>query len=334
MSFPSFYLGRVKKLRVLVTGGSGFVGRNLVHLLHAKGHEVVVLHRSSSQLIGLPDGIQFRQGDVTRPETLEGCCEGIDWVFHVAGDVTWGKALKKGMYQINVNGARHIAEEAWKSGVKRFIHTSSAAAIGLPNKEIANESFHFNGDQLQVEYAIAKRKGEEIIYSYIQKGLRAVIVNPTVIIGIRTYRSTFVHSILKSPILAAPRGGINVSDVEDVVLGHLLAAERGKIGERYILGGTNLPLSELMERIHQAAGRKNTAFFIPTSVMKIFAISGEILSYVTHKDPPFAWDLAKLSGRNIYYSSEKAIQELGYTITPLEKTIKKILDWNSNLSSV
>lgn len=317
----------------MVTGGSGFVGRNLVHFLHTKGYEVTVLHRKTSNLIGLPPGIRFKEGDVTKPETLKDCCEGMDWVFHVAGDVTWGKALKKRMYQINVDGVRHLAHEAWRSGVKRFIYTSSAAAIGLPNKDIADESFVFNGDQLQVEYAMAKRRGEEVIYSYIEKGLPAVIVNPTVIIGVRSYRPTFVHSILSSPILGAPRGGLNVCDVEDVVQGHLLAAERGEVGERYILGGTNLPLAELMEKIHQVAGKRKKALTIPTPLVKAFAISGEVLSFITRKDPPFAWDLAKLSGRNIYYSSDKAIRKLGYTITPLEKTITKVLNWKEKMNS-
>jgi len=317
-------------MRVLVTGGSGFVGRNLVHLLHSEGNEVTVLHRSSSRLVGLPDDIQFWTGDVTRPETLEGCCEGIDWVFHVAGDVTWGKFLKKDMIAINVDGARHMAQEALKSGVKRFIHTSSAAAIGLPSTEPADESFPFNGDELNVEYAIAKRKGEEAVLSLVDQGLPAVVVNPTVIIGVRTYQPTFVRTILSSPLLASPHGGLNVSDVEDVARGHLLAAERGKIGERYILGGTNLPLAEFMERVHQVAGKKKKALRIPSLWVKAFAICGETVSLLTRKDPPFAWDLAKLAGRNIYYSSKKAIQELEYEITPLDQTVSKTIEWEMN----
>lgn len=315
-------------MKILVTGGTGFIGRHLVHFLHRKGHEITVLHRVSSSLKGLPESISTRLGDVTQAETLEGCCEGIDWVFHVAGDVTWGKRLKNRMFKINVEGSRNLAQEALKSGVKRFIHTSSAAAIGLPQQEVANEESPFNGDQLQVEYSIAKRRGEEAVLELVSQGLPAVVVNPTVVIGVKASASSFFNLVADGKLYFSPNGGVNICDVEDVVQGHWLAAERGGIGERYLLGGVNLQMAELFQCLVDASNSQKDVKIrtIPSGFLKMVSLLGESISILNGKEPIFAWDLAKLAGRNVYYSSAKAERELGYSITPLEETIRKIVE--------
>ena len=314
-------------MKVLVTGGTGFVGRNLVHHLCEKGYDVTVLHRETSSLHDLPEHISFSTGDLTRPDTIAGCCEGMDWVFHVAGEVTWGKAGKKDMFHINVSGTKHIAEEALKSRVKKFIHTSSAAAVGLPSYQAADESFPYNGDRLKVGYSMAKKAGEEVVLQYVKKGLCATIVNPTVIIGRRSASSHFVRSVIQGRLFVSPAGGINVCDVDDVVEGHLLAALHGKKGERYLLGGTNLSLRELFQTITRLEGSNRRIYSVPAPLVKGVSWIGEGLSWLIGKEPPFAWDLAKLTGRNVYYSSQKAVRELGYTVTPLEETLQKVLDW-------
>ncbi|MFD1422237.1 NAD-dependent epimerase/dehydratase family protein [Laceyella tengchongensis] len=126
-------------MKVLVTGGTGFLGRNLVHCLVEAGLEVTVLHRRTSSLDGLPPGLSFVEGDITCQESIRGVCDGMDWVFHVAGEVAWGKWHKQSMYRINVEGATNIANEALRSGVKRFIHTSSAAAVGLAERDAIDD---------------------------------------------------------------------------------------------------------------------------------------------------------------------------------------------------
>ena len=314
-------------MNVLVTGGTGFVGRNLVHRLCEKGYHVTVLHRETSRLHDLPEHISFRTGDLTQPDSITGCCEGMDWVFHVAGEVAWGKAGKKKMFDINVSGTQHIAEEALKSGVKKFIHTSSAAAVGLPLHEVADESYPFNGDHLKVGYSMAKKAGEEVVLQYVKKGLNATIVNPTVIIGRRIYSSHFVRSVIYGRLFVSPAGGINVCDVDDVTEGHLLAALHGQKGERYLLGGTNLPLRELFQKITRFSGSNRRIYSVPSPLVKGVSWIGEGFSWLIGKEPPFAWDLAKLTGRNIYYSSQKAVQELGYTMTPLDETLQKVVEW-------
>jgi dihydroflavonol-4-reductase len=315
------------RMRVLVTGGTGFLGRNLIHLLVQEGYDVTVLHRSSSRIIGLPESISFRVGDVTDPDSLRGCCEGMDWVFHVAGDVTWGKALRKRMYGINVNGAENMAREALRSGVRRFVLTSSAAAVGFPETGEADETFPFNGDRLGIEYAKGKRGGEERVLALVKEGLPAVVVNPSVIIGPRTYGPSLVRAVLKKRLTMAPDGGVNFCDAEDVARGHLLAAEKGRIGERYILGGTNLPLREFFQRVADRAGLGIRIRRVPVWMAKIAALSGEAAAFLNGRDPALAWDLAKLADWNIYYTSKKASRELGYSITPLDDTISKAVEW-------
>ncbi|MGA8941713.1 MAG: NAD-dependent epimerase/dehydratase family protein [Thermoactinomyces sp.] len=314
-------------MKVLVTGGTGFVGRNLVHLLCGKGYDVTVLHRETSRLHDLPVNVSFRVGDLTEADSVRGCCAGMDCVFHVAGVVQWGKASRVNLELNNVTGTRNIAREALQSGVKKFVHTSSAAAVGLPENEIADESFVYNGDRLQVGYAMAKKAGEEIVLRMVEEGLPATVVNPAVIIGRRNYSPNIVRSVITGRLTVSPAGGINVCDVDDVVEGHLLAALHGKTGERYLLGGTNLPLKELLQKIATAAGRNKRIKQLPDPLLKSISWVGEAIGFLSRSEPFFAWDLAKLSGRNIYYSSDKAMRELGYRNTPLEETIQKVVEW-------
>src|SRR5690606_16132858 len=142
-------------MRVLVTGGTGFVGRNLLHHLHEQGYDITLLHRPDSKLIDLPKGIRRVTGDLTRPETIRDVCRGIDWVFHVAGDVTWGRRLRKRMFANNLEATRNLLAEAERSGVKRFVYTSSAAAVCLPAcVQPADKTFPSNGYDLYVGSAI------------------------------------------------------------------------------------------------------------------------------------------------------------------------------------
>lgn len=315
-------------MRVLVTGGTGFVGRNLIHLLHDAGHEVTLLHRRTSKLHDLPDGIRTVQGDVTDADSIAGVCEGIDWVFHVAGEVSWGRYVRQSMSDSHVKGTQNMVNEAKRAGVRRFVQTSSAAAVGLPDsEEPVDETYPFDGGHLNVGYAIAKRKAEEIVLRAVDDGLPAVVVNPTVIFGIRTYTPNFVAAVAKGRLTVAPDGGVNLCDVRDVARGHLLAAEKGRIGERYILGGTNLPFAEAFRHIARLGGSDKPIRVLKRTTAIPIALISEAISWINGREPALAWDLAKLTGRRIYYSSQKAQRELGYTITPFDEAMRQTVDW-------
>lgn len=314
-------------MRVLVTGGTGFVGRNLVSHLYEQGFHVTVLHRPTSNWADLPEGIQRIVGDVIDPASLQGCCEGVDWVFHVAGDVTWGRRLRRRMFTINVEGTKHMVAEAMRAKVKRFILTSSAAAVGLPDSEQpVDETYPFDGDRLNIGYAIAKRRAEEYVLSMVENGLPGVVVNPTVITGVG--EASFVSAVADGRLQIAPAGGINLCDVEDVVQGHRLAAERGQVGQRYILGGTNLPLEEAFRRIASISNLQKKIYVLKRPVVSAASMVLEGISWLSGRDPSFAWDLSRLVGRHVYYDSQKAQQELGYRITPFASTIQKVVAEN------
>jgi len=318
-------------MRVLVTGGTGFVGRNLLHYLHERGYDITLLHRPTSKLIGLPEGIRRVTGDLTRPESIRGVCEGMDWVFHVAGEVTWGRRLRRRMFANNLEATRNLLAEAERSGVKRFVYTSSAAAVGLPDSEQpVDETFPFNGYELNVGYAIAKRQAEEEVLARAAEGFPAVVVNPTVIIGIRSGNSSFFAAVAKGRLRIAPDCGVNLVDVEDVARGHLLAAEKGRVGERYLLGGCNLSFLEAFRRIAEAAGNQGRIRLLRRPAAIPLSLASEAVAMLTGREPLLAWDLVKLSGRKLYYSSDKAVRELGYAPTPFEQTVDKTVRWLFN----
>ncbi|PTX53888.1 dihydroflavonol-4-reductase [Melghirimyces profundicolus] len=318
-------------MRVLVTGGTGFLGRHLVRCLLEQGHEVSVLYRRESKKDRLPEAVRkevrFIKGNVLEPESLRNCARGMEWVFHTAGDVAWGRALRQRMTDSHVKGTGHMVREAVRSGVDRFVHTSSAAAVGFSlSAQPAVESFPFNGDRMNNGYAMAKREAERIVLRETDAGsLPGVVVNPTVILG--ESHPGFVREVARDRLKMAPDSGVNLCDVRDVAEGHLLAAKKGRTGERYILGGSNLSLREAFQMIADTAGTGRTIRTLPRLAALGVAVGGEAVGFLKGREAPLAWDLARLCGRDVYYDSAKAERELGYKRRPLEETIRDSVEW-------
>jgi len=316
-------------MRILVTGGTGFVGFNLVKRLVEIGHDVTVLHRPQANieyLELLP--VKLIKGDITYRASLTGIMEGIDVVFHVAGFISWWSGHIRNLQRVNIEGTQNIVAEAVRSEVKKFIYTSSVAAIGYPDKsEIADEDYIFNGDKFNY-YAVSKREGENIVKGAISQGLNGVIVNPAVIFGKYDFnQNSWFRQIVSGKVPAVPVGGINVVDVADVVEGHILALKRGRIGERYILSGTNIQFNALIKLITKEAGVKYPKITLTPNKAKLAALFGTMVSKWTHKPFVITNEQAQLIGRNLYYSSDKAKRELGYLPTPLSNSIKETVDW-------
>lgn len=318
-------------MRVLVTGGTGFLGRNLVQPLLERGDEVTILYRREGKRERLPEEIRrevrFLKGDVLEPDSLTGCTRGMEWVFHTAGTVAWGRALRKSMGDSHVQGTKNIVAEVIRGDVNRLIQTSSAAAVGFSETgEPVDETFPFNGDRLNNGYAMAKRQAERIVLEETEAGrLPGVVVNPSIILG--EGRPGFVREVARGKLRFAPAGGVNLCDVADVVEGHLAAAERGRIGERYLLGGANLSLAEAFQMIADAAGANRRIGTLPRWAATGVAVAGEMYGYLKKKEAPLAWDLVRLMKGAAYYDSSKAERELGYRWRPLEKTITDSVKW-------
>ena len=313
-------------MRVLVTGATGFVGRFLVRALVAAGHEVTAVHRAGSaawRLDGLP--VRHVVADLAQPGALQGAMDGIDWVFHVAGDLSWWRGHRARQWAVNVEGTRRVVAEALRAGVKRLVYTSSVAAVGFPEAgEVADERFPFNGYRLGIQYAISKWEAEQRVLEGVRRGLDAVIVNPATILGDDAPRpGSLVELAATGALPGWAEGGTNFCDIDDVVAGHLAAAERGRTGERYILGGHNVPYRDIIEAIATAAGVPPPRRRVPGVAVWLAAWVLEAVALVGRRPPPLTRDHARLVGREMYYSSARAIQELGYSITPLSVTVEK-----------
>ncbi|HEY8497929.1 MAG TPA: NAD-dependent epimerase/dehydratase family protein [Limnochordales bacterium] len=313
-------------MRVLVTGATGFVGRFLVRALVAQGYDVTALVRASSpreRLQGLP--VRLVVADLTQPRCLEGVMEGIDWVFHVAGDLSWWRGHRARQWAVNVEGTRRVVAEALRAGVKRLVYTSSVAAVGFPEDgRVADEDFPFNGHRLGLQYAISKWEAEQRVLEGVARGLDAVIVNPATILGDDAPRpGSLVDLAARGRLPVWVEGGTNFCDIDDVVAGHLAAAERGRTGQRYILGGHNVSFRDLIGALCRAAGVRPPRRRAPAAAVRLAAWVLEGVGAVMRREPLLTRDLARLAGKEIYYSSGRAVRELGYAITPLDQTVEK-----------
>ena len=248
-------------MKVLVTGGTGFVGSQIVAALVRRGDAVRVLHRATSKLImleGLP--VEHVLGDVQEPEAVARAVAGCDLVFHVAAVASYWRTQREQVYRVNVEGTRIVMEACLAAGVPRVVHTSSVAAIGIPrNGRPADESATFDAFSATFAYADSKHRAEAVVLQAVARGLPAVIVNPGAIYGAGDHNlisGSMVLELARRSVPLVPDGGLCVVDIDAVVQGHLAAAERGRIGERYILGGENLTLLEIATEICAVVGRR------------------------------------------------------------------------------
>lgn len=312
-------------MKVLVTGATGFVGRFLVRALVAEGHDVTAVVRPTSpteRLRGIP--VRVVVADLTQPRPLDGLMDGVEWVFHVAGDLSWWRGHRHRQWAVNVEGTRRVVAEALRAGVRRLVHTSSVAAVGFPlDGELADEAFPFNGHRLGLQYAVTKWEAERRVLEGVERGLDAVIVNPATILGDDAPRpGSLVDLAARGRLPAWVEGGTTFCHIDDVVAGHLAAARRGRTGQRYILGGHNVTFRRIIEALAQAAGRRPPARRAPRGLVWAAAWALEGAAALTRRPPPLTRDHARLVGRSIYYSSGRAIAELGYAVTPLATMVQ------------
>jgi len=318
-------------MKVLVTGGTGFLGSNLSETLLQRGYSVRILRRSSSntQLIDhLP--VEHSIGDVRDIESLRKATAGIDFVFHTAAMVSFLKQHRDDQMEINVGGTRNVVQACLSSGIHRLVHTSSIAAIGYSkNGELADEQTPFNWERTS-GYKYSKHMAEQEVYAGIKGGLDAVIVNPSVIIGERDvhfHGGHLLRSVKKWMTPLYVKGGMNIVYVGDVVNGEILAAEKGKKGERYVLAGENLTHKDIFRRTARIIGGIPAIAPLPIPLLRLGAFFLEGIAKVIGVEPLVSRDLVVGAGKFNWFSSEKAIRELGYSVTPFETTIRRASQW-------
>jgi dihydroflavonol-4-reductase len=314
--------------KTLVTGGTGFLGLHLVRALAARGDDLRLLVRRSSPLEGLRQ-LDFERviGDVVDRESVRGAMQGVDRVFHVAGMTSMRPRDRERVFEVNVSGTRHVLEEAEQAGVGRVVHTSSVGGIGPAKRgETADEGQPFTGGPLGISYINSKHEAELEVLHHVERGLQVVCVNPTFVLGPDDPHGTsnrLVRRFLLRQIPAYVDGALNIVDVRDVAAGHLLADEKGKVGERYILGGRNFTLDRLFADLSRISGVSPPPLRLPG---QLTLLGIEVASRVGLPIPASPDEVR--SGMQWWtYRSDKAERELGFTARPHEETLEDTIRW-------
>ena len=317
----------------LVTGATGFVGSAVARALLARGHRVRVLARPNSDrrnLAGL--AVEIAEGAMEDPRSLARAVAGCRYVYHVAADYRIWVPDPAPMFRTNVEGTRDLLTAALEAGAERVVYTSSVATLGLVPDGSADEETPSSLDDMIGPYKRSKFVAEEVVRELVrERGLPVVIVNPSTPVGPGDIKPTPTGRL----IVEAARGqmpafvdtGLNIVHVDDVAEGHLAAAEKGRIGERYILGGENMALAEILAEVAQAVGRRPPWLRVPHSVLFPVAIGAEMAARFSGRDPFVTLDGVRMSRKKMYFTSEKASRELGYAPRPAREAIADAVSW-------
>jgi len=319
-------------MRALVTGGTGFIGANLVEGLSEAGYTARVLRRPSSSLEAL-EGLTYEEaiGDILDAPSLVPAMEGCEWVFHVAAVSDYWRKGVDWLYQVNVEGTRNVLEAARTAGVGRLVYTSSVAALGVsPDGSPLDETHTFNLQPKEFWYGHSKHLAEQAVAQAVDGGLAAVIVNPAIVIGARDVNKisgSIVVEVARGLVRFYLPGGANYVAVEDVVAGHIAAAEKGRVGERYILGGENLAHRQVIDTIVEVTGAARPLFSLPRWAIEPTAVAVGLARGVLGNRVPVNENQVRMAGRPLFVVTEKAVRELGLPQTPFRTAVERAYRW-------
>ena len=321
-------------MKVLITGSSGFIGAAVTRAVVAKGDEVRVLVRSTSNrtnLDGLP--VETVEGDLQDSKSLKRALTGCQGVYHVAAHYALWAQDPTTFYNVNVEGTKHLFRAAEETGVERIVYTSTIGAIGLPDDGgLGREELFPSDGQLSGDYKRSKFLAEQEVLKLAQQGLPVVIVNPTAPVGERDVKPTptgqIIVDFMKGRMFAYIETGMNLIDVDDVAMGHVRAMERGRIGERYILGNQNLMFRDICQILSQLTGVPAPRVRLPWRlVVPLAHVNTWIANLVTHKTPRIPLEGVRMAKYRMHYDCAKARKELNLPQTPVEAALQKAVQW-------
>jgi len=323
-----------------VTGGSGFVGANLVHELLERGHKVRVLLRGDGVQLGLRDAqYETVRGDVEDRAALGRGLAGCDWCLHVAASYHLWLPDYVPMYRANVEGTRCVIEAAHAAGCQRIVYTSTVGCIGLPKADATghivptHEDTPVNEGQMSNHYKISKWRAELVAREWAARGAPVVIVNPSAPIGPRDAKPTptgqVILDYLNRALPAYMDTGLNYVHVRDVAVGHILAAEKGRIGERYILGHGegNWTMREMLKVLEETTHVPAPKFRVPYTLAWVGAVANEALAKMTGFPPKAPLGGVRMARYKMYFDPAKAIRELGLPQTPPRQALADAVSW-------
>jgi dihydroflavonol-4-reductase len=321
-------------LKAFVTGATGFLGSHVARVLADQGADLRLLVRATSNLRNL-QGLKAETatGDLRDAGSLEKAMSGCDTVFHVAADYRLWARDPWEIYRSNVEGTRAILEAARKNGARRVVHTSSVATVGFTeNGHPADEDSPVSLADMIGHYKRSKFMAEQIALEAGRSGLHVVTVNPTTPVGEQDVKPTptgrIVLDFLKRKFPAYVETGLNLVDVRECARGHVAALEKGKSGERYILGGEDLTLKQILDKLAKITGLPSPTVKLPYVFAFAAGVVDEaITGRLLHREPRATVDTVRMGKKKMFASSGKAERELGWKIVPVEDALRRAVDW-------
>ncbi len=321
-------------MKALITGATGFVGAAVARAVAAAGADVRVFVRPDSDLRNL-EGLRVERasGDLRDRDSLRRALAGCQQLYHVAAHYALWARDPSIFYNINVTGTRVLLEAARDAGVQRIVYTSTIGAIGLPEGGgLGTEQTPVSLAQMAGDYKRSKFLAEQEVLTLAKAGLPVVIVNPSAPVGERDIKPTptgqMIVDFMKGRMPAYIDTGMNLIDVDDVAVGHIRAMERGRLGERYILGNRNLMLREIFEMLSKLTGIPAPTIKLPRlAILPLAYVNKWIADYVTHRPPRIPLEGVKMAKYKMHYDCSKAVRELGLPQPPVEIALEKAVRW-------
>ena len=317
-----------------ITGATGFVGSHVARALTENGADLRLLVRSSSNLKNIDDlKADLITGDLRDPASLEKGIAGCDVVFHVAADYRLWVRDSDEMYRSNVEGTRAILEAARKANIRRVVYTSSVATMGFTsNGQPADEQSAVSLANMIGPYKRSKFMAEQVAIEAARAGQDVVIVNPTTPVGERDIKPTptgrIVIDFLKKKFPAYVDTGLNLVDVRECALGHIAALEKGRCGERYILGGENLTLKQILDKLAVITGLPSPKVRVPYVLALATGVVDELVTgRIRGREPRATIDAVRMGRKKMFASSAKAQRELGWKVMPVNDALRRAVDW-------
>jgi len=318
---------------VLVTGGTGFVGANLVRELLADGHTVRVLARRGGDRRALEGcRVEIVEGDLLEDESVRAAVAGARRVYHVAADYRLWAPDSAVLYRANVDGTRAVLAAAAEAGAERIIYTSTVGAVGIPKDgSPGDERTPVSLADMVGAYKASKFLAERVADEWAARGAPVITVNPSAPVGPWDVKPTptgqMIVDFLKGKMVASLDTGLNLVHVRDVARGHILAGDRGRVGQRYILGHRNLPLLEIFRVLATLTGIPAPRFRVPYAVAWLTAVGMEGLARLRGGAPQVPLTAVRMARKRMYFSAAKAVTELGLPQTPVEQALRDAVDW-------
>ena len=321
-------------MKCFVTGATGFLGSHVARQLLARGAELRLLVRPTSRLENISDLAAERViGDLRDPESLRKGMSGCEFVFHVAADYRLWAANRQELYQSNVEGTRNILQAARDSGVRRVVYTSSVATMGFGNNgRPTDEQSPVALDDMIGDYKRSKFLAEQLVIEAGRGGQNVVMVNPSTPVGERDIKPTpsgqIIVDFLRRKFPAYVDTGLNLVDVVDCAEGHLLAMEKAQPGERYILGGENLTLKQILDRLGAITGLPSPKIRLPYAVaLATGVVDTVVVGKLLRREPRVTLDAVRMGRKKMFVTSAKAERDLAWNPRPVDDALRRAVEW-------